>query len=178
MPPAISTQNLGGIDFYAAYDAISASTPEIPAHPFSYGTQVDATDGSIWVFCKVNGGIVQYDAVFIDTTYALAVPAIGGAAALGVNKKIGWYQGATALTAGMAAWFMIHGAPRIRVNASVAANTQLYTTNTSGLLDTAVVTGSQYPIRNVVAVAANGGTISNVQGSATFPSVGPMTAVS
>jgi hypothetical protein len=176
---AFISQSIEGINFLQAYDAISTSTPEVPAHPHVYGTVVTATDGSLWVFGKVATGatVNQYNCVMIDITAAAIIPSLGGAAVVGVSKRPGWYQGATSLTAGMAGWFMLSGAPRLGIEASCNPAVQLYTTQTSGILDDAVATGSQYPVRNVYIMSASGTSLTNVQGFAQFPTFGPMTAL-
>lgn len=184
---AIVSQGTEGVDFLAAYAAVVNSSgtlldPTVPAHPHKYGTVVTATDGSVWVFARVAStvtAIAQYDCVMIDMVNAnAAFPAIGGAAAGGTSRRVGWYQGSTTLGPLAAAWFMISGAPRLRVDASCNPATQLYTTNTSGVLDDAVATGSQYPVRNVFIASAAGTSLTNVQGYATFPVFGPMTSTS
>lgn len=173
------TTNVLGVDLYAAYDAISTSTPENPGHPHAYGTRVHGVDGSEWIFGKVAAGatIARYNAVFIDTGADAVIPTVGGAATLGRQLRPGVYQGATTLTAGMAGWFMISGCPTITTAGLAAANANLYTTNTSGVLDDAVATGSQYPIRGLVATVTNTQTSSttNVPAMMTFPTVGLIT---
>lgn len=173
------TTNQLGVDLYAAYDAISASLPENPGHPHVYGARVQGVDQSEWIFGKVAAGatINQYNAVFIDVGADAVIPTVGGAATLGRHLRPGVYQGATQLTAGMAGWFMISGAPIITTAGLAAASANLYTTNVSGVLDDAVATGSQYPIRGLVATVTNTQTSSttNVQGMMTFPSVGLIT---
>ena len=177
---AYTTSSQEGVNFYQAYDAISTSTPEVPAHPHEYGKLVTANDGSIWVFGKVatSATVNQYNCVFVDYAAANVIPSLGGAASLGMKYRPAWYQGSTQLTAGMAAWFMLQGAPRMGVEASCNPAVQLYTTQTSGILDDAVATGSQYPVRGAVIVSAAGTSLTNVQGMAVFPSIGPIGAVS
>lgn len=165
-----------GVSLLEAYDAISDTTPEIPAHPHVYGARVLATDGSEWIFGKVAAGatINQYNTVFIDVGCDAVIPSLGGAASLAPSYRPGSYQGETQLTAGMAAWFMISGQPIITTAGLAAANAPLYTTQVSGVLDDAVATGSQYPIRGMFATVTNTQTSSttNVQGMMTFPSIG------
>jgi hypothetical protein len=177
--PAYVSQGTIGVDFYAAYAAVSDTIPEVPAHPHKYGELVTATDGSIWVFGKVATGatINQYNCVMVDPTAAACIPSLGGAATVGMAKRPAWYQGSTSLTAGMAGWFMLSGSPRMGVDASCNPNVQLYTTNTSGILDDAVGTLSQYPVRGIAIVSAAGTSLTNVQGFANFPSFGPTTSL-
>ncbi len=177
MPQDFVTTNQLGVDLYAAYDAISASTPENPGHPHKYGARVHGVDQSEWVFGKVAAGatVNQYNAVFIDVGADAVVPTVGGAAILGRNHRPGLYQGATQLTAGMAAWFMVSGAPIITTAGLAAAGATLFTTNVSGVLDDgATSTQSQYAIRGLIATVTNTqtGSTTNVQGMMTFPTVG------
>jgi hypothetical protein len=175
---AFVTTNQLGVDLYAAYDAISATLPEVPGHPHVYGSRVTATDGSEWIFGKVAAGatINQYNCVFIDVGCDAVVPSLGGAASLAPSARPAYYQGATQLTAGMAAWFMISGQPVMTTAGLCAANAPLFTTQVSGVLDDAVATGSQYPIRGLFATVTNTQTSSttNVQGMMTFPSIGAL----
>lgn len=176
---AYVSQNTLGVDFLEAYAVVDVdATPESPAHPHKYGTLVTATDGSIWIFAKVatSATVNQYNCVFVDHLFD-ARPSLGGAASAGLSKRPAWYQGATSLTAGMAGWFMLQGAPRIGIEASANPNLQLYTTQTSGILDDAIATGSQYPIRGVAIISASGTSLTNVQANAAFPSVGPLNSL-
>ncbi len=174
------SQSIIGVDLNAdiVYAAISASTPEIPAFPHKVGTQVEATDGSIWIFAKATAAITQYDTVGIDKD-GNATSVAGGASAVNLNRGTAFRQGST-MAANEAGWFMKHGAPLIRVGDSCAANVQLYTTATAGVLDDAVSSGSQFPIRGVflVSTAGTGGAgsiVSGVQAIANFPHSAPAT---
>lgn len=177
---AIVSQNIVGVDLLEAYDAIDVeTTPEIPAHPFQYGAKVVATDASEWVFGKVAAGatVAQYHTVLINTDSDAVVPIIGGAAALARTKRPGFYQGETTLTAGMAGWFMLSGKPTLFVGEDCEPSVTLFTTDTSGVLDDALATGSQYPVHGVYAltsVLASGSADAAVPGIATFPTIGFM----
>lgn len=176
---AYVSQSIEGVNVLASYAAISTSTPEIPAFPFASGTRVVCTDGSEWVFATVGTvtGIAQYNVVTIDISFILVLPILGGSAAENTKKQIGFYQGATTLTTGMGAWFMVSGFPTITVAASCAKAVQLYTTDTSGVLDDAISTGSQYPIRNVYLTTTVGATATQQTAQAIYPTVGPMSSL-
>ena len=175
MPPYVVTNQLG-VDLLAAYDAISTSTPEVPAHPHVYGSRVHATDGSEWIFGKVAAGatINRANCVTIGRTYDDVIPSVRGTASQIRGRRPGWYQGTTQLTAGMAAWFLISGAPEMLVVGQAALPfVNLYTTDTSGVLGTTVATGSQFPIRGAhITVTQSGATASIVPGIVTFPTIG------
>ena len=175
--PSFPTQSIEGVDLTAIYDAISTSTPEIPAWPFKVGDRVVATDGSNWMFCTAGGGINQYDVVKIVQTTLSATQMLGGAASEVPSRIVGFYQNATAMTSGQAAWFMISGKPRINVLGACVKNVQLYTTDTSGKLDDAIVTGSQFPIRGVYIASTNpSATATSIQATAMFPAIPQRTA--
>ena len=176
MPTYVVTNQLG-VDLTAAYDAISATTPENPGHPHVYGARLTATDGSEWIFGKVAAGAtVNYaEAVTMGRTNDDVTPAVRGTGVLIRGRRPAVYQGATSLTAGMAAWFMISGAPKLKVGGSCAPNVPLFTTDTSGVLDDAVATGSQFPFFGFHATETNSGaTASTVNAIVTFPTIGPL----
>lgn len=185
MAPYI-TQSIEGINLstiYTAYDqtAVSSATndPSNPGPPFTIGTEVVCTDGSIWQFVKVatSATLTLYNVVGIDYTAFTATPTIGGATYEATKKRVGFYQNTTAATAGQYCWVMVSGSPTILVAASCAKAVQLYTTDTSGVLDDAIATGSQYPVRNVFIVTTIGSTASNQAAMASWPSFGPQTAL-
>lgn len=185
MAQPIVTQSIEGVNLGAIYpaafsnaSAISATNdPNIPGLPFVIGTRVIATDGSEWIFATASAGINQYDTVMINPAFS-AAQILGGAAAEVPSKIIGFYQNSTALTATDSAWFMVSGKPVINVLGAAVKNVQLYTTNTSGKLDDAVVTGSQFPIRGVYIVSTNpSATATAIQAQAMYPTVGVIGAV-
>lgn len=175
--PTVATQSIEGVSLTTIYDAISASTPEYPGLPFTIGTRVVATDGSNWVFATAGGGINQYDTVQITRAYS-ATQILGGSASEVPNCTVGFYQNSTALTSGQSAWFNMGGKPTINVLGACAKLVTLYTTDTSGKLDDAIVTGSQYAIRGVYIVTTNpSATATAIAAQATYPTVGPKIAV-
>jgi hypothetical protein len=75
-------------------------------------------------------------------------------------------------------WVMVSGVPTINVLGSCAKLVQLYTTDTSGKLDDAVATGSQYPVRNVTLTTTISSTTASFNtAQAAWPSVGPLGAL-
>jgi hypothetical protein len=177
---AYAVTNQLGVDLYAAYAAISTTTPEEPGHPHVYGSRIHATDGSEWMFVKVGAGAtINYaEALTVGRTNDDATPVHRGSASAIRGRRPAVYQGTTALTAGMAAWVMLSGAPKLKVGGSCLPNVTLYTTDTSGVLDDAVATGSQFPFVGFHATETNSGTTaSTVNAIATFPVIGPLTAV-
>ena len=166
-----NTSNSLGVNLGGIYAAVSTSTPEIPALPFKIGTHVLGNDGSEWIFATAGGVINQYEVVMIDSAFA-ALSIVGGSGAEANQKIVGFYQNSTALAATDSAWFMIRGKPTINVLGSCAKDVQLYTTNTSGALDDATTTGSQFPVFGVTLTTTIGGTASSNVAVAMFPTVG------
>ncbi len=184
---AIVTQSIEGVSLttiYAVpYDQTAAGSatndPSIPAFPFTQGTEVTGTDGSIWMFTSVNTSatLAQYNVVMIDPLTFKSSPILGGGAAETTKMRVGFYQNATSATAGQGCWVMIAGQPTITVLGSCAKSVQLYTTDTSGKLDDAIATGSQYPVRNVFILTTVGSTATFTAATASWPSVGPLGAL-
>ncbi len=179
------TQSIEGVNLsaiYTAYDQTAAisstNSPDNPGPPFAVGTQVTCTDGSIWMFAKASAGINQYDVVMIDPTFLIAKQILGSAAAETPKFRVGFYQNATALVANNYAWFMLSGVPTINVLGSAVKNVQLYTTDTSGKLDDATVTGSQFPVRSVYLTTTISSTTASFNtAQASFPTIGPTGAL-
>jgi len=177
------TQSIEGVNLttlYTAYDQTAAisstNTPDNPGPQFAVGTEVVATDGSIWLFVKFTAGVNQYDVVMIDPATNGAAQILGGAAE-NTKKRVGFYQNSTAAVANNYGWVMVSGVPTINVLASCAKAVQLYTTDTSGKLDDAIATGSQYPVRNVFLTTTIGATASSNTAQAAYPTIGPMSAL-
>lgn len=180
------SQSIEGVNvsmIYDAYDqtAVTSSTnsPSNPGPPFTIGTEVVCTDGSMWMFVKVatSASLVLYNTVGVDLSAYTATPTIGGAAYEATKKRVGFYQNTTTATAGQFCWVMVSGTPTILVAASCAKAVQLYTTDTSGVLDDAIATGSQYPVRNVYLSTTIGSTASNNTALASWPAFAPQTSL-
>ena len=45
-----SIQNIEGVNFSDTYAPISAATPDVPGLPFTVGTRVVGSGGSVWMF--------------------------------------------------------------------------------------------------------------------------------
>lgn len=179
-------QNEVGIDLTANYTSYvqttavsSTNSPDNPGPPFLPGTEVVCTNGAIFMFVTVaaSATLALGDVCAIDPLTFNAKPALGGATAEMTKQRIGFYQNTTAAAAASSCWVMVSGVPTIKIAASAAKAVQLYTTNTSGTLDSTVATGSQYPVRGVFLLTTNGGTASTGAAQAPYPTVGPMTAL-
>lgn len=178
------TQSIEGVDLtlisttYVQTSAQSSTNdPSYPAPPFTAGTEVTCTDGSIWMYTIVDTGatLAQGNVVTIDPLTFKAKPVIGGAASEATKCRVGFYQNSTSAAATNGVWVMVSGIPTISVSGAPAKAVQLYTTDTSGTLDDAVATGSQYPVRNVfMLTTVSGATATTQAAQASWPSFGPM----
>ena len=179
-----STMNVEGVDLTAIYNAYvqssavsSTNDPVYPGMPFNNGTELTAANGSMWMFVTVDtSATLAYGNVcIIDPLTFKAKPIIGGAASEATKYRVGFYQNSTSATATQGCWVMINGVPTISVSGAPAKAVQLYTTDTSGTLDDAVATGSQYPVRNVfMLTTVSGATATTQAAQASWPSIGPM----
>lgn len=184
MANPIVTQNIEGVNLsliYTAYVQTSAisttNDPSYPGMPFTAGTEVVATDGSLWLFTVVDtSATLAYGNVCtIDPLTFKAKPIIGGGAAEATKFRVGFYQNSTSATAAQGCWVMLNGVPTISVLGSCAKAVQLYTTDTSGALDDAVATGSQYPVRNIyLLTTVSGATATTGAAQASYPSIAPL----
>lgn len=183
--PTFVSQSIEGVNLsalYTAYDQTAAisstNSPDNPGPPFTVGTEVVATDGSIWVFTKFTAGVNQYDVVMIDNSTGFSKQILGGGASEANRFRPGFYQNSTAAVANNYGWVMVSGVPTINVLGSCAKLVQLYTTDTSGKLDDAIATGSQYPVRNVtLTTTISSTTASSNTAQAPWPSIGPLGAL-
>jgi hypothetical protein len=180
MPTVVTTNRLG-VDLFAADAAISASTPEIPALPHEAGARVTANDSSEWIYAVVEAGatINQNDAVTISRTGGV-IPCARGSGITIRTRRLGVYQGATQLTAGMGAWFMISGAPQVKISGGpILPGATLWTSDVSGVLTSfaagTTATASQFPVPGIhPTVTASGTTASAVAAIMTFPTIGAL----
>ncbi len=113
------------------------------------GQNIRATDNSIWVYVQANGAITQYDAVGIDENFQAAALTKTMADS---GHGVGFAQ--VAFADNEYGWVASHapGNVSVRCAASCAADVNLYTTATAGVLDD--TSASQTLLRGVVLVAA------------------------
>jgi hypothetical protein len=132
--------------------------------PMALGTIIEATDGSRWMFVQAAEIITQYMAVGIDencqatkltTTNAAAGYGVGFAQVTFADNDFGWV--------------CVHASGNINVlvKASCAADVQLYTTSTAGVLDD--TSAGVTLIRGVVIVTAATTTQSTREAIAIYP---------
>lgn len=177
------TQSIEGVDLTLISTSYSQTTaqsttndPSYPAPPFVSGTEVTCTDGSIWMYTVVDTGatLAFGNVCFIDPLTFKAKPCIGGGTADAPKYRVGFYQNTTSAVATNGVWLMLSGVPTITVSGAPAKNVTLYTTDTSGTLDDAQATASQFPVRNVfMLTTVSGATATTGAAQASWPSFGP-----
>lgn len=159
---AYATSGMLGVDFDVTTAGTGASFDQ--GGLFAVGTQVTATDGSIWVYVHASAAIAQYDCVAIDENFE-ATPMTDTLADAG--HQVGFAQ--VAFDDNDFGWVCRSGANiTVNVLASCAADVQLYTSGTPGKLDD--TSASQNLIRGVVLVTAATNTASSRECIAVFPS--------
>lgn len=178
------TQSIEGVDLFLISTSYSQTVaqsttndPAYPAPPFVAGTEVTCTDGSIFQYVIVDTGatLAFGNVCTIDPLTFKAKPCLGGSAAETFKFRVGFYQNTTSAVATNGVWVMVSGVPTITVSGAPVKGVQLYTTDTSGTLDDAVATGSQYPVRNVfMLTTVSGATATTQAAQASWPSFGPM----
>jgi hypothetical protein len=165
--PLFGTLGTLGVDVTTAgYDqpytatASNPNNPEYPAPPFSIGQVINLTGGGAAIYAQTAAAtaITQGDFCYIASTMLAAgltstiAATAGQAAILGVAMAT--------LTTGQFGWFQTRGNCPAGVNVvnGVAANTILHTSGTAGRLTGTAVTGTSYPINNIMTITTSGGT--------------------
>lgn len=159
---AYVTSGLVGVDLTKLTEG---TTTNGEGAEFALGTRVTGTDGSHWVYVQAGAAITQYYAVAIDENFqAVALTK----ALADAGHQVGFAQ--VAFADNDMGWVCVHGPGNItiRVAASCAADVQLYTTGTGGVLDD--TSASQTLIRGVVIVTAATNTASSREAIAVYPS--------
>lgn len=126
-----------------------ASTTTTKEH--ALGTVAQGSDGTEWVYCVSSGAITQYQAVGINEDFdAFAMTSTLAAQ----SDKLGFAQ--TAFAAGEYGWVATRGTNiKVRTKSSAAADAQLWTTASAGVLDDATAAGA-LKVDGMVLVAAAG----------------------
>ena len=130
------------------------------------GDRVTGNDGSTFVFVQANGAITgdgyvvlideTWQADMIDTTNS----------ATGFGQQVGVAR--VAFADNDYGWIQISGVANIRVLANAAANAQLNSTATAGVLDDDATSGAE-EVSGVAATTAAGGVEATVEGYLSFP---------
>lgn len=134
---------------------------------FRLGERVTASDGSVWLYVQAGAAISQYMAVGIDENYEATALSKTAADA---GHQVGFAQ--VAFADNDFGWVAVHmpGNGSVRVASACAADVQLYTTSTAGVLDD--TSASQTLIRGVVVtvVASTTSAAQSRECIATYPS--------
>lgn len=131
---------------------------------FRLGQTVLGSDGSRWVYVQAGEAITQYMTVAIDEDFQAKKITKTLADA---GHQVGFAQ--VGFADNDFGWVCVHGPGNItvRVLASCAADVQLYTSGTAGILDD--TSASQNLVRGVVLVVAASATVSNREAIAVYP---------
>ena len=132
---------------------------------FALGTRVTATDGSNWMYVQAGAAITQYSWLSIDENFQAVM---GTKTLADAGHGVGFAQ--VAFADNDLGWVAVNapGNINVRVLASCAADVQLYTSSTAGVMDD--TSGSQTLIRGVVLVVAATNTASTRECIAVYPS--------
>lgn len=118
---------------------------------FTLGECVKGTDGTEWMYCVASGAITQYQCVGINEdhdAYAMTTTLAED------SDRVGFAQ--FAFSSGQYGFIAIRGTNiKVRTKASCAADAQLYTTASAGVLDDATSAGALL-VDGVVCVSAAG----------------------
>jgi len=157
--PVFSTLNLLGIDLATAgYDqpyTVSTSTPEYPAAPLAIGTEIVSSVMGRAVYATASAAITLGNVCTISKAYsATALTNTTAASSFGLQLGVAL----STMTTGQYGWFQTEGVSQnISVTASIAANVQLYTTATAGVLG-AIATGTSYTVNGITTTTTSAST--------------------
>lgn len=160
---------IAGIDPTFSQTSAEASSQGVKfgAGQLGYNSTSQGPKGYIWA--KAGAAITGDGYVCILTAtptggwVANMITTTNAGGGTGAGKLIGVCRSTVAggLTTDSYGWFQVYGQGTVRVAASAAAYTQLYTTATAGVLNTTSTAGIT---RGIVINTANGGSEANVQG--------------
>lgn len=121
---------------------------------FAVGDRFASHDGKEYVFVKASAAIAQYDAVTYDETYNTTVAPLSTS-----NDAAGDRIGVApvAIASGSFGWLQIYGVGQVNAIASTAANAQLGSSATAGMVDDVISAGFA-TIDGLYLTATRGGT--------------------
>lgn len=136
---------------------------------FKIGTRISTESGGTAVYCVASGAITQYQLVGINEDFdAYAMTSTLAAQ----SDLVGFAQ--VAIASGEYGWIHLNGSDiKVRTKASAAADAQLWTTASAGVVDDATAAGA-VKIDGVVLVAAAGTAANGAAGievKATWPAL-------
>lgn len=157
--PLFSTLNTLGVDLSTSgYDqpyTVSTSTPEYPGAPLAIGTEIINSAIGRCVYATAAAAITLGNTCAISKAYsATALTNTTAATSFGLQLGVAL----STMTTGQYGWFQTEGiSQNITVTASIAANVQLYTTATAGVLG-AIATGVSYSVNGITTTTTSAAT--------------------
>ena len=157
--PIFGTTPTLGVDLSTAgYDqpyTLSTSTPEYPGAPLNIGQEIVNSSRGRCVYATASAVITLGNVCAISKAYsATALTNTTAATSFGLQLGVAM----STMTTGQYGWFQIEGvAQNITVTASIAANVQLYTTATAGVLG-AIATGVSYSVNGITTTTTSAAT--------------------
>ncbi len=141
-----SIQNIEGVDFSATYAPVTSGgvlvDPVVPGLPFTVGTRVFGSAGSVWMFVNTVSGLTANQAVGItESTVTLSTAAIVPTYVAEALTKSLADQGCmfgvavNAITATYYGWVQLSGPAYVTLKNGCLPNVPLYTTASAGMLD-------------------------------------------
>ena len=168
-----ATSNVGGVNLSQIDKPIATTDGYAQAvetgSGFALGTQVTASDGSVWAYCVYGTGgstglgyvmVIDeaWSAVMMENTPGAFGDKIGRSPAAAIATDLGWIQ--------------VYGvADDIQVSASCAANVPLASTTTAGQIDDAVATPTKN-LPGIILTTARAASAGTAPGFLNWPVVG------
>lgn len=141
---------------------------------FGLGDSSTDQNGAEWRYVQASAAITQYDTVWVNETYDAApiTKALAGTTGQVASAQV-------AFASGDYGWVQVaNGAVTLRVAASSTADSNLWTSDTAGVLTSTAATASHYPIFGFVgASAGSGGGVTAVAGYMAYPVVAKATGL-
>ena len=144
-----------------------------PHRQFGLGDCYKHDDGTFWVYCEANGALsgdgyaVSVDENYIATELTNAVSAFGDR--VGIVHSQNPDGSDAAVADGERGWVQVYGASSVQVAASAAANTELLSTATTGVLDDATGAGTRVVSGIILGVVQPGVAGLNTSGFLNWP---------
>lgn len=149
-----------GYDQPYSATASNPNNPEYPQQPFQIGTVITMSNGgeAIYAQTATATSLAQGNFCYINNLMLAAGLTSAIAATAGQGARLGICL--ATLTTGQYGWFQTNGynAFGVTVTTAAAAYATLHTSATAGVLTTAVVTGTSFPINNITTTTTSAAT--------------------
>lgn len=157
----------------SAVDVINTANG-VPALPFTVGSTAQGDALSEWVYLVASSDFSTGTAV-VDGTAVAFDKDFSASRAVGTTPKVGQFvaiiRAANTIAQGNGFWAQICGVASVLVAASAAANTQLSTTTTAGVLASATGAGTTLKLSGITLATANGGSQAAAEAILNYPTV-------